>query len=112
VGVESRFLEWRFLRRLQWKEDETGRVLVFRPRFGEVKLGQWFRDTLKLSDYRIRLDEIGTLVWKACDGETTAAQIVERMRREFGDAVEPAEERLHNFILKMKRARLIEIEAG
>lgn len=103
--------EWVPLRRLPWKEDEKG-VVVFRPRFGERKLGRWLKEKLNLCDYRIRLDEIGTLVWKACDGETTTSQIVERMREEFGEKAEPAEDRLHDFILKMKQARLIEIGAG
>ncbi len=109
MNVEPQFLNSRFLRRLQWREDENGRVVVLRPRLGESKWGQWLTAKLQLSDYRIRLDEIGTLVWKACDGETTAAQIVGQMRTRFGEKVEPAEDRLRHFALKMGRARLIQI---
>lgn len=111
MNVEQRFLDSRILRRLRWKEDENGRVVVFRPRLGESRWGRWLTAKLKLSDYRIRLDEIGTLVWKACDGETTAAQIVKQMRTQFGEKAEPAEDRLRDFALRMGRARLIRIEA-
>ena len=107
MKVDPRFLECRLLRRLEWTEDVAGRVVVFRPRLGEGKWGRWLTAKLKVSDYRIQLDEIGTLVWKACDGQTTAGQIVQYMREEFGEKVEPAEDRLHDFALQMGRARLI-----
>lgn len=110
MPVDPRFLECRFHRRLAWKEDNEGRVVVFKPRFGEGKLGRWLASALRLPDYRIRLDEMGTLVWKLCDRKATASQIAERMRRRFSGKVEPAEDRLYDFIMQLKRAGMIEIE--
>lgn len=107
--VRLDFLKCRFRRRLEWLEGEGSRVVVLRPRFGESRIGRKLSRLLGLSDYRIRLDEIGTAVWHRCDGEATAADIAAQLRDKFGEKVEPAEQRLHHFITQMRRARMITI---
>jgi hypothetical protein len=102
------FLNWRIERRLKWTEKE-GRVVVFRPRFGESKLGKKFADLVGLTDYRIRLDEVGSLVWKHCDGETSVEKILGEMRAHFGDKIEPADQRLKTFLAQMQQSKMIEI---
>lgn len=67
---------------------------------------------LGLRDYRIRLDELGTLVWRHCDGRHTATQIADLLRERFGDRVEPAEARLQRFLVQMHRARMVVLAAG
>ena len=57
--------------------------------------------------YRIRLDDVGTFVWKACDGRTPIALIAERLREQFGSSVEPAEQRLSRFVGQMRRSKLL-----
>jgi hypothetical protein len=84
-------------------------MIVLRPRFGESKLGRWLESALGLSPYRIRLDDVGTLVWKNCDGNVTAQEIADKLRDQFGSRVEPAEDRLHHFITQMNRSRMIEV---
>jgi hypothetical protein len=110
MSVDQRSLQYRFHRRLEWKEAEDGRVVVFRPRFGEGKVGRWLESLLGLSPYRIRLDEIGTLVWKNCDGQLSAQEIAEKLRERFGDKVEPAEDRLQQFITQLIHARMIQVD--
>ena len=112
MQCDPRFLHCRFDRRLEWREAEDGRVIVLRPRFGEGRLGSWLASLLGMSPYRIRLDDIGTLVWRNCDGKTSAGEIAILLREAFGEAVEPAEDRLHNFITQMNRARMIDIRSG
>ena len=51
-------------------------------------------DLFHVSDYRIRLNETGTAVWERCDGTTTGREIADELRVQFGDRVEPAEDRL------------------
>ena len=109
MAADPRFLQCSFRRRLAWKEAEDGRILVFRPRLGEGKLGKWLESLLGLAPYRIRLDEIGTLVWKNCDGNTSAQQMADQLRSKFGEKVEPAEDRLQHFITQMNRSRMIEV---
>lgn len=108
MPVDSHSLQGCPRRRLEWEEDEQGRALVLRPKFGEGRWGSWIASHVKNPYYRIRLDEVGTLVWKSCDGATEVSEIAERMRRQFGARIEPAEERLYRFLRQMYRSRLIE----
>lgn len=55
------------------------------------KLRPWL--TFFLSSRRIRLDERSSRVWHLLDGKRSVAEIAEALREEFGDEVEPAEER-------------------
>jgi hypothetical protein len=109
---EQGFLNARFIRRLEWKEEGDGRVVVLRPRFGENKLGRWLVSTFGMTDYSIRLDDIGSAIWKNCDGVATAADISRILRKEFGEEVEPTEQRLKEFITQMIRGRMIKVEQG
>ena len=106
------FLHTCFSRRYKWREAEDGKVIVMRPRFGESGMSRKISGLFNLSDYRIKLDDIGTLVWKRCDGKTTAAEIADELRIQFGDRVEPAEDRLSRFVSQMLRARMIEVKSG
>lgn len=94
-------------RRLEWREDTGGCCIVLRPRLGEGRIGRWVAGHLRDPYYRIRLDAVGSFVWKACDGETSLRVIAEQMRRHFGKEIEPAEHRLGRFVQTMLRSRLI-----
>ena len=96
-------------RRLDWRDVDDGRCVVLRPRLGESRAGRWLAVRLGNPCYRIRLDDVGTFIWKACDGETSLATISGRLRDAFGDRVEPAEERLTRFVRAMLRSRMIEL---
>jgi hypothetical protein len=109
MNFNPKLLECTFLRRLESREGDDGRTFVLRPRLGEGVWGRKICAFLNLSDYRIRLDDIGTFVWDYCDGKTSGKRLAELLRQEFGETIEPAEERLGQFILQMQRARMIEI---
>ncbi len=97
-------------RLLEWRE-EDGRCVLLRPRFGTSRPGRWLAGLAGDPHYRIRLDEVGTLVWKACDGRTSLAAIARAMRAAFGDRVEPADERLARFMRRMLKGRMIAVPA-
>ncbi len=104
----NNLLESRPRRALPWREDGQGRAVLLRPRFGSGRLGKRLQTLLKSKDYRIRLDEIGTAVWRHCDGQTPVTRISQELRRQFGKKVEPAEDRVVAFVRQMMRARLID----
>lgn len=108
MALRKWFPDCRPVRRLEWHEEET-RLIVLRPRFGESRFGRKLARVLGFRDYRIRLDDIGAAIWKWCDGESTASEIADKLHRQFGARVEPADERLQTFILQMSRARMIDI---
>jgi len=86
--------------------------VLLRPRLGSNRLARWVAGLGGDPYYRIRLDEVGTLVWKACDGRTPLADIARRMRERFGDHVEPADQRLARFVRRMLRGRMIAVDGG
>ena len=96
-------------RLLEWRE-EDGRCVLLRPRFGASRPGRWLARLAGDPHYRIRLDEVGTLVWKACDGRTSLAEIARAMRSAFGDRVEPADERLARFVRGMLKGGMIALD--
>jgi hypothetical protein len=94
------------VRTAKWEEVD-GRVVIERPRpprFLRAPL-EWIAQTL--ASKRIRLDEIGGFVWKTLDGRITVAEIVEKLRGQFGSEVEPAEERLGQMIRLLRSEGLV-----
>lgn len=91
----------------EWEEVE-GRVVVLRPHPTTMGLrGILDRFFHKMSANRIRLDEVGSLAWRALDGERTVAEVADLLRGEFGEKVHPAEERLGHLIWMMRREGLL-----
>jgi len=89
-------------------EEKDGRVVILRPR---PTAGGW-RTPLDwliylLAPARIRLDDVGSFCWRQIDGRRTAGDIAKAMRDEYGDSVEPAEERLGKFIRWLQRDELV-----
>lgn len=56
---------------------------------------------------KIDLDEMGSFVWQLCDGKNTVQDIIDKTKVEFGDKVEPAEERVNLFINQLRKNKLI-----
>lgn len=94
-------------RALDWRVADDGRCVLLRPKFGTGRLGRWVARQSGDPHYRIRLDEVGTFVWKACDGQTPLRQIAEGLRGRFGPGIEPAEQRLARFVEQLKRSKLL-----
>jgi hypothetical protein len=97
-------------RLLDWRERSNGQVVIFRPKFGHGVVGRWLASCLADPHYRIRLDDVGAFVWKACDGSTTLLTIAEGMRAKFGSDVEPVERRLAQFVRRMLLSRILELD--
>ncbi len=61
--------------------------------------------------YYIYLDEIGSFVWKLCDGKHSLADIEKKLKARFGP-LQDLEERLFMFFQQLLKARLIELREG
>lgn len=90
---------------------ETGadaRVVVERELPPTRGVTGWLRRLSFLTGVKkLRLDALGTAAWRRIDGSRTVAEVVDELRREFGDGCEPAEERLGMFLGLLRRERLI-----
>ena len=85
--------------RLAAWEESDGRVTVTRPRpvtGGLRGLAEWF--SFWMSVRRIRLDEVGSFCWKLLDGRRTVGEVAAALRERFGETVDPAEERVGQFV--------------
>jgi hypothetical protein len=91
----------------EWETGEDGLVSVLRPRFGTSRFGLWLASRIGKPWVRVRLDEVGSFTWNACDGTTTVAEIAGSLREAFGDRIEPANERLGTFLVSLERNGLI-----
>jgi Coenzyme PQQ synthesis protein D (PqqD) len=95
-------------RDVEWEEDDGGKVTLIRerPRVRGIRsLGRWI--SFMMAPPRIRLDEVGSFVWKEMDGGTDVRQLVELAREEFGERAEPVAHRLGQFIRLLKRERFV-----
>ncbi len=67
-----------------------------------------FKKRLKIPK-KIDLDEVGSFIWKKCDGKTKISEIIESLENEFGEKVEDAEERVILFMKQLNRGRLVNL---
>jgi hypothetical protein len=81
-------------------------VVVQIPRFRSRWMG-WLQRRLKKPCFQLHLDKIGSTVWLACDGESTVADIGNRLKERFGEEIEPLWDRLALFIRQMRAGKLI-----
>ena len=102
-------MELRPSRVCAWEQDDRG-VTLLPPRFGRGPVGRALERWLRPRPYRIRLDAVGTFVWNRCDGSRTVAEIAGQLRDEFGEKVEPAEDRLVSFLSTLLRERFASVD--
>ena len=95
------------VRLAEWDERD-GRVIVVRPQSTRAGLlGLVDRFLYLLSAKRIRLDAFGSFTWLQLNGERSVGQVVALLREEFGEEVEPAEERLGHLVRVFRREGLV-----
>lgn len=97
-------------------EETDGRIVLIRPRpvtHGLRAPFDWL--VYWLAPRKLRLDDVGSFCWRHMDGRHTAGELARALREEFGDAVEPAEQRVGKFIQLLQREELVrlpELENG
>lgn len=98
------------IRNLEWQEKGTGLVTVLRPCLGSNRLGKRISTIFQFDDYRIRLDQVGSAVWKFCNGKTRVEEIKDELAAAFPEEdKETLEERLAAFLHQMNRSRMVTI---
>ncbi len=89
--------------------EENNRIVILRPKFRNALAARVFHPFMENKFFRINLDDIGTLVWRHCDGKHTVKKIGEHMAAQFGENAEPIYERLGKFLLQLQREKFIEV---
>ena len=104
---EVNLLEIIPVRLAEWQK-RGEQVVVDRPgstRTGLVRLVEVL--LYMLSARRIRLDPVGSYAWLQLDGERSVSDVADSLRAEFGDKVEPAEQRLGHLVRVFRREGLV-----
>jgi hypothetical protein len=97
------------VRLLEWDEDETGMIVIRKPKFNSDWAMKLFNPILKSKEFKINLDELGSVVWKYCDGKKSVDEIGMLLAKHFGPDIEPIYDRLTKFIMQLYRGKFIEI---
>lgn len=93
----------------EWEEQADGRVVIHRPLPKTSGLRNLIdRLLFEMSTRRIRLDVVGSRAWQQFDGTQSVAEIAGALRAEFGDDVEPAEERVCKLVQMLHGQLLVE----
>jgi hypothetical protein len=87
----------------RWEEGAGGLVTVFVPKFSGRFTRRWLMPLLARPDVRLRLDELGSFVWRECDGRTTVADLAERVHRRFGGGPDESLARVSSFVRQLGR---------
>jgi len=82
--------------------ERPGQLRLVVPRFGG-RVMSWLFGRLNPAPVHFRLDEVGSFVWQAFDGQRSLGQVAEAARAHFGERVEPAEERVATFAAMLRR---------
>jgi hypothetical protein len=107
------------VRTARWEERDT-RVVLTRPRPDagiRRRRPGWLVDRLvgwlgyALAPARLRLDDLGSATWRRLDGAATVGEVASAVREVFGEAAEPAEERVGTFVRLLHRDGFLALPA-
>ncbi len=90
-----------------WETTEEGKVVVLVPKFRNPLLVKFILPFLAKPNFRIKLDDVGSHIWKMCDGKTSVAVISESLKEKFGDSIEPIDARINKFFNHLERGDLL-----
>lgn len=90
--------------------EETGLIRILKPKFKSDWAKTLFNPFVKGENFIIKLDELGTEVWKNCNGKNTVEEIGKLLGKKFGPEIEPIYDRLNKFIWQLLRSKFIRLE--
>ena len=92
---------------VEWVSNEKNLVVLLKPKFTHRLFTKYILPRMKSPNYKINLDLFGSAVWNNCNGKNTVAEIGSRLKKEFGEEIEPVYERLSLFIQTLERSKFI-----
>ena len=91
------------VRAVTWRMEE-GVAVILAPRWGKGFLCRFLARLLFLSpNVRLPLDEMGTIIWKQCDGTKTVEDIVESVKAFYKDRSDRAESLVSRYLDGLSR---------
>jgi hypothetical protein len=105
---QSNLLTFVPVQNIEWQEDpSSGRIRLVKPKFENAFLKRNLLPRLKQPNYKINLDEYGSMVWRLIDGKSSVMQIALKLKENYGERVEPVYERVGKFMQSLERNKFI-----
>ena len=98
------------VRTIKWENQDEGLISLLKPKFRNPILARYLLPRLKNPYFRIKLDEVGSHVWKLCNGTRTVREVADELKDKFGEKVEPTYDRLALFLHSLEKNRFIELK--
>jgi hypothetical protein len=95
------------VRQYRWEEQADGRITVLIPKFTGRFTRRWLMPLLARPHVRLRLDELGSFVWRELDGDTTVGGLVARVHGRFGGEPADARARVSSFVRQLARTTAV-----
>ena len=108
MPTEEEFLKYKPKRLdFEWYEEE-GFVRLKVPKF-KSNIGQSFCKLIKKDNkFVANFDELGSIVWRNCNGKNTVKQILEKVKNKFPEE-KNIDQRLFLFLQQMKSLSYIDL---
>jgi len=90
------------------QENDDGTITIFKPKFRNKFMVKYIMPKLKSPDFKVKLDEFGSFVWKQIDGARTVEEIGFELKDSFKENIEPVYERLSVYFQTLLRYKFIE----
>jgi hypothetical protein len=107
--IGKNLLELKPVRNFEFVIQNEDKVTLLIPKFRDKILGKYLQPIIKKKFYKVKLDTLGSFVWTNCDGQTTVNEIAQRLRTQFGDQSEPADERVAKFVQHLYHSDCLEL---
>jgi hypothetical protein len=107
---EQNLYDLRPVRLIPWEPAGDDRVVLKAPKFRAKLMVRLLVPRLKRPDLAVRLDETGSAVWKACDGNTTVLDIAGIVHGTLGGDRDQLDARVAQFIRRLDREGFIRLE--
>lgn len=91
---------------------DEGLVMIVFPKFKSRFLRKLIPKN-KPQDFKISLDKLGSAVWLEIDGKKKVSEIIEKLEKQIGEEISPAEERISKFLTQLysyKFIRFVELK--
>lgn len=92
------------VRRHRSEDRPNGRVTVLVPRFTGRWTRRWVLPLFARRELRLHLDELGSFVWRQCDGRTPVGEIAARLHARAGGERAEAGTRVMAFLRQLARS--------
>ena len=95
---------------VMFSESDSGEILLeyplpIKPFF--LKLFQRFQQSYEYPTKKLQLDEMGSLVWKYIDGQTSVRTMIEDFAGRYNITVEEAEQSITAFLVELGKRGII-----